>query len=368
MSLSILVIEDETTIRENIVETLELSGYTAFSAPDGRSGVELARVHHPNLIICDIMMEGMDGYGVLELVRQDPDIALIPFIFITARADRQSMRQGMELGADDYIIKPFTTDELLRAVRTRLERIKAIGDDANAQLESVKQELVRVVAHELRTPLTAINMSVDLLSREMNDLGPNELYAVLETLNNGSNRLNRLVEQMTYVIQLRTGALNTRMIARAGMDMDIWTLIVTAVNLARRFAYRETTNKISISGQEHNAIIKCDREAVRHALAEIICNALSYSDTTATVTITIWQAEGGIWISILDQGRGMTPEQIEHALAAFSQVDRDKHEQQGIGMGLFIAKSIIEIHGGRLDIKSAVNKGTEVIVGFPIAG
>lgn len=364
----ILVIEDESTIRENIVETLELSGYQAFSAPDGYLGVQLAREQHPNLIICDIMMEGLDGYGVLEQVRAEPTIALTPFIFITARADRQSMRHGMELGADDYIVKPFTADELLSAVNTRLTRLKAIGDDAHAQLEGIKQELVRVVAHELRTPLTAINMSVDLLSREMNDLGPDELSAVIETLNNGSNRLNRLVEQMTYVIQLRTGALNERVIARAGMEMDIWTLLVTAVNLARRFAYRETTNKINISGQEHNALIKCDREAVRHALAEIICNALSYSEVTSTVNITMWQADGGIWVSVLDQGRGMTPEQIEQALGDFSQVDRDKHEQQGIGLGLFIAKRIIEIHGGRLDIASAVGKGTEVIIGFPIAG
>jgi DNA-binding response OmpR family regulator len=118
----ILVIEDQAKIRDNILETLEMEGYRIHGARNGMTGVQLARAHHPDLIICDIMMPGMDGYTVLMELQNDPATTTIPFIFLTARADRESQRQGMELGADDYLTKPFTRAELLAAVTTRLQK------------------------------------------------------------------------------------------------------------------------------------------------------------------------------------------------------------------------------------------------------
>lgn len=119
---AILVIEDQAKILENTLETLEMEGFEVLGAPNGMAGVQLARAYHPDLILCDIMMPGMDGYTVLLELQNDPATATIPFIFLTARGDRESQRQGMELGADDYVTKPFTTSELLAAVATRLQK------------------------------------------------------------------------------------------------------------------------------------------------------------------------------------------------------------------------------------------------------
>ena len=118
----ILVIEDEFPIRANILEILEAEGFNAAGAEDGRIGARLARELAPDLIICDIMMPEMDGYGVLAEVRHDRATATVPFIFLTAKGERADMRHGMNLGADDYITKPFTRDELLRAIAARLEK------------------------------------------------------------------------------------------------------------------------------------------------------------------------------------------------------------------------------------------------------
>ncbi|MEY4384921.1 MAG: hypothetical protein RLY20_204 [Verrucomicrobiota bacterium] len=118
----ILIIEDEPSIRENLVEILELEGHEPFAAADGIAGRELARQAKPDLILCDVMMPGLDGYAVLKSLRADEQTARIPFIFLTARGERADVRAGMNLGADDYLIKPVRVDELLGAIEARLER------------------------------------------------------------------------------------------------------------------------------------------------------------------------------------------------------------------------------------------------------
>jgi CRP-like cAMP-binding protein/CheY-like chemotaxis protein len=123
---TILVIDDNTEIRENTVEILALAGYNTFAAENGKKGVELAIKLKPDMIVCDIMMPELDGYGVLHLVKKNPDTQHIPFIFLTAKAERSDFRKGMEMGADDYISKPFDDIELLNAIETRLKKIEII--------------------------------------------------------------------------------------------------------------------------------------------------------------------------------------------------------------------------------------------------
>jgi CRP-like cAMP-binding protein len=118
----ILVIEDNDDIRESITEILELADYEVFQADNGKAGVELANANLPDLILCDIMMPELDGYGVLYLLNKNPLTTATPFIFLTAKAERMDMRKGMEMGADDYLVKPFDDVELLNAIESRLNK------------------------------------------------------------------------------------------------------------------------------------------------------------------------------------------------------------------------------------------------------
>lgn len=118
----VLVIEDETRMRANLVTILRMEGFESLDAPDGAAGVEVAKRFLPDLILCDIAMPKMDGHGVLEALRAEPTTARIPFIFLTARGDKVDVRSGMNLGADDYLVKPVEIDELLAAINARLER------------------------------------------------------------------------------------------------------------------------------------------------------------------------------------------------------------------------------------------------------
>lgn len=363
----ILVIEDEEPIRENIIETLELDGFQVFGAPNGRDGVALALAEKPDLIICDIMMQHLDGYGVLEEVRKHEDTASIPFIFITAKADRQSMRQGMELGADDYITKPFTTAELLSAVHMRMRRHQAISTESMRALEQLQRQLVQVVAHELRTPLTSINMAVELLWRDHDDLAPDQVESVIDTLATGNRRLNRLVEQMVYMVQLEGGMLNGESIAQHGYPTPLWSILIASINMAKSFAQRRSNINVTIDEHNPGTYVLCDQRALEQAFAELIANAIAYSPDGMQVAVTQWLDQGRLWISIVDHGQGMTPEQIEQAFKAFTQIDREKNEQQGMGLGLSLAQRIITLHGGTLDLHSAPGEGTQVTVTLPPA-
>jgi len=125
---SILLIEDDTALRENTAEMLELSGYKMFTAANGRSGIEVAKAEIPDIIICDIMMPEIDGYGVLQELSGSSDTKHIPFIFLSAKTEHKEIRKGMDLGADDYLTKPFEEEELLSAVESRLAKSQLLQD------------------------------------------------------------------------------------------------------------------------------------------------------------------------------------------------------------------------------------------------
>lgn len=119
----ILLIEDDVTVRENTAELLELSDYEVVTASNGKAGIEKAKAEHPNIIVCDIMMPEIDGYGVLESLSKNPETANIPFIFLSAKTEHKDIRRGMDLGADDYLTKPFEEEDLLSAIESRLAKV-----------------------------------------------------------------------------------------------------------------------------------------------------------------------------------------------------------------------------------------------------
>lgn len=361
----ILVIEDEESIRENIVEALELSEYDVMSASNGADGIQLAYNHHPDLILCDIMMAGMDGYGVLDNIRRTSDVALTPFIFLTAKSDRASMRYGMEMGADDYISKPFTTDELLSAIQIRIGRFTDVEDHVNDELTETKRQLAQLISHELRTPLTSINMAVQLMSQQLDLLSAEDTQSLIDVLGNGTNRLNRLVEQMSLFIQAKSGLLNAEKVMRASRPQNIWTLVSGAINQAQHFMYREHNVQVNFDPKGDHIEISCFRDLLSHAFAEVIANAVSFSPENGHVNITVQCSENEIHVCVQDYGNGMTSEQIDTALQDFSQVEREQQEQQGLGIGLPLTNLIVQSHGGRFDIQSYVGEGTTVHIYLP---
>jgi CRP/FNR family transcriptional regulator, cyclic AMP receptor protein len=136
---TILIIEDNEDIRENVAEILTLSDYKVLMAPNGKEGIEVARAHKPDLIVCDIMMPGIDGYGVLHVLHKEKDTQNIPFIFLTSKSERSDFRAAMEMGADDYITKPFAGNELLNAIESRLRKTDVLKKNLTSDLQGLNE-------------------------------------------------------------------------------------------------------------------------------------------------------------------------------------------------------------------------------------
>src|SRR5215203_2910605 len=154
MEKTILVIDDNTDIRENTSEILELAEYKTFTAENGKQGVEIAVKEKPAVIVCDIMMPELDGYGVLHLLRKNQETQNIPFIFLTAKTERSDFRKGMEMGADDYITKPFDDIELLNAVEVRLKKSEILDQKYAFTPDGLSQFLKDVKSTGLIQKLT----------------------------------------------------------------------------------------------------------------------------------------------------------------------------------------------------------------------
>jgi len=177
----ILLIEDNDDIRENTAEILELSNYKVFVAENGKVGVEKAMEHTPDLIICDIMMPGLDGYGVLHAVHKNEAIKNTPFIFLTAKTERSDFRKGMELGADDYITKPFEGIELLNAVESRLKKIELLKKELAPGLEGLQDLEASIGNYTLKNLTEDRNINVYRKKQIIYSQGnyPNRLYYVI---------------------------------------------------------------------------------------------------------------------------------------------------------------------------------------------
>lgn len=361
----ILVIEDEASLRENIIDMLEMEGFETLGAADGQQGVQMALAHTPDLVICDIAMPELDGFGVLMTLRQRRDTAITPFMFLTARTGRNYMRHGMDLGADDYLTKPFTFEELRTAVNSRLKRHAVIQRITEQDIKQAQESLIQLVSHELRTPLVSVNMVTDILSHQLEQLSSSQLRELVDTLERGTNRLSRLVEQSVFIVQLEAQALSWDTVQTHGVATYMSDILIAAVDLARRFAYRDPDVRLRIEERDSDALVQCDIRALRHALAELIANALSFSPNGSEVVLAQWRAEDAVWISIVDQGPGIPPELIARALTDFRQIDRERQEQQGIGLGLPLARRLVEVHGGTFDLNSVVNRGTQATLSLP---
>jgi two-component system OmpR family response regulator len=164
MAKTILVIDDNNDLRENTAEILDLAGYKTFTAENGKRGVEVAVKEKPDVIVCDIMMPELDGYGVLHLLRKNPDTQAIPFIFLTAKTERSDFRKGMEMGADDYVTKPFSSRELLARINAVIRRTQMLPpnlqvSEAGRQLAFGEWRLDTTARHLLDAQDTAYPLS-----------------------------------------------------------------------------------------------------------------------------------------------------------------------------------------------------------------
>jgi signal transduction histidine kinase len=366
----ILVVEDAQALRRDIIEMLGYEGYDVEGAENGLAGVERARAYHPDLIICDIMMPGMDGFGVLETLRSDPTTSTIPFIFLTARTERMDMRHGMELGADDYLTKPFTAAELITTVQTRLNKHVEVVKKAEDKMTALRSNMLLALPHELRTPLNVILGFSDLMMMDAQTMEPPRVGDIARYINNAAMRLYRMVENYLLYMQLELVAQKSdqRRILQEGICPNSRS---TIEDQAQHWAThphppsepRSQDLQLDLIDSGELAMAE---EYFKKIIEELVDNACKFSDVGTPIRITSERKGDLLAFSVTDCGLGMSADQIA-AVGAYMQFERRLYEQQGTGLGLAICKQLAELHGGTFTINSTPEQGTKVTVLLPLA-
>ena len=354
----ILVIEDENLIRESIVDILEEEGYQCIQSENGHSGIVSAKKYLPDLILCDIKMPEINGHQVLNALREEPSTSTIPFVFISALVDKKDFRTGMELGADDYITKPFTNEELLNSVKMRLAK----NDEIKSRLNDLKKNIAQSLPHELRTPLISILGYAQLLMDRHKEIYGDQVYEFAKTIHESGLRLHRLIQNFIIYTRLELLGLSSK----TGNNKKVQISSITKLfveSILERIA-----SKYKRSGDLETDIkdttVKMSMEDIAIIIEEIVDNAFKFSNSNTKVSVNIYNEKDNFIMTVSDSGRGLNTEQLTQ-IGAYVQFERGKYEQQGSGLGLAISKKMVELHGGTFNINSVYGKKTVVITTIP---
>lgn len=361
----ILVIDDDAAIQSLTVKALQSRGYQALSAADGREGLEVARKYLPDLIVCDVQMPTMDGYQTLNALQQDPVTCTIPFIFLTALRDQQHIRFGLGLGADDYLTKPFTVNELINVVNIRLEKKEAIQRASDRKLTELRDSIGMALPHELLTPLNGILGLATVLLDEQTPPGAVEARDFARSIQAAALRLHRLIFNFIIYSELELIVSDPKRIAelRKGPTTTVREIVEQTARERAESSARSADLQLDL--EEGMAVIAADR--FRKAVEELVDNAFKFSRLGSPIRIQTRTTERHCVIQVSDRGRGMTAEQIA-SIGAHMQFERRFYEQQGAGLGLIIARRLAELHGGDLTIDSVPGEQTVVQLSLPKAG
>lgn len=360
----ILVIDDADFILESTSTLLRFEGYEVYTAADGISGINAAYNYKPDLILCDISMPGLDGYGVLERLRASSTTSTTPFIFLTAFSEKANMRAGMELGADDFLVKPYSRDELIGAIEAQWKRHKIIEKHVREKAEEVGRNVTYALPHEFRTVLNQVIGSARYLHSTADDINPDDMKEISKDIIESSERLLKITENFLIYVQIESIASNEHKknsLRNSKTDEPCAVIADLAAIISDKY---NRTEDLILDNFIEDLYVEISTESFHKIVTELVDNSFRFSEKGQQVKINMWVKNNLLHVTIADYGRGMSPEQIAN-IGAYIQFGRMLYEQQGVGLGLTIAKRLIELHDGSMGIYSEVGQGTSITFTIP---
>lgn len=359
----ILVIEDDPTYREMVSEALAEEGHDVQLAENGLEGIDKARAYVPDLVISDVVMDGADGYQVLTTLRNEPSTASVPFIMMTGWSSKGGQRQGMALGADDYLAKPFNATELLDAVNAQLKKKQQSATQLSRQSTLSETSVSVLLPAELGRPLQTIHGISQVLSRPGSELTSEDIRSMGESLGAAAWRMQRAVDNFVLYNQLLTlenDAAARDTLHRERLDRCGEFIQNRAVNMAQS---RRRTQDLHMDLKDGSLAIA--PEYLGRILDELLDNAFKFSAPGTRVEVMNAFAPERFVLAVTDHGRGMNATEVQR-VEAFVQHGQKDADQPGLGLGLAIARKICFLHGGGLSIRSKEGEKTRVAVELPV--
>lgn len=355
---TILVVDD---IPDNLelMSSLLKDDYLVKIANSGAKALRIATSEFPpDLILLDIMMPIMDGYEVCQKLKLDPKTINIPVIFLTAKAEVEDEKKGLDLGAVDYIAKPISPPIMLARVKNQinlqennkaLKKAVAVAEKANC----AKSEFLSSMTHELRSPLNAIIGFAQLMEAEAPQPTQSQKESIIQILKAGWHLL-KLINEI-----LELAKFEHRQISLSEEIVSISDVLSECRPIIEQLALQRKINLV-FPIISHPLYACADRTRLKQILINLLSNAIKYNSTLGTVTVKCSElATGRIRVSISDTGLGLSPDKLAQLFQPFNRLGQESGSEEGTGIGLVISKRLVELMGGKIDVESTVGKGSE---------
>jgi two-component system sensor histidine kinase/response regulator len=372
----ILIVDDLPKNLMVLGNILTKKNYQIAYARNGKEAVYQALENNFDLILLDIMMPELDGYEVCRILRKNPHTAQTPIIFLTAKNDIESIVKGFELGAQDYVTKPFNTNELLARVSTHLElrqnrrtledlngyleekvldRTKAL-EQAQKKIETLdkaKSAFLGLISHEIRTPLNGIIGFLEILKQNIDQ----ENGELVDLITESADRLYNFSELSLLITQL-----NVHSYRLENQELDFVSLLEEVKSHIQQKWQQEKPVFFSQNIEPAIANLKVDEKLMNKVVHSVLDNAVKFSKEQAYVELNVFNAPGYLVCEIHDQGCGFTDEALSYAFDVFS--GEKQHDIEGFGLNLAAAKLIMQAHEGKIEVENKPGKGAKVSLFF----
>ena len=364
----VLLAEDNAEMR-SFIRRLLSDRYDVEMVADGRAALESLLRRRPSLVLTDLVMPHVDGLALLKAIRSEPSLRTLPVIVLTERGEVDSRIEGLEAGADDYLVKPFSPRELLARVRANLElaRMREAVERANGREEALresnrrKDEFLSMLAHELRNPLAPLAYGIDLLG--LPDTDPATLARTREMLNRQLHHMGRIIDDLLDVSRITRGKLTV------SLDrLDLAALVRQTVE-DRRGTLESAGIGVELDVPNTLVWVTGDPTRLTQLFDNVLDNARKFTSAGGRVSVRLATDAGArdAVVTVRDTGIGIERLLLPHVFDAFAQAEQSLDRSRGgLGLGLAVAKGLIELHGGTISAASdGKDRGAEFTIRLP---
>lgn len=377
--INILIIDDNAKNIQIIGQELQAQGYNVSFATSGPEALDILKTPEFDLILLDILMPGMDGFEVCKRIKSKPKAARIPIIFLTAKADKQSVVKGFRLGANDYVAKPFNGEELLLRVKTQIdlmkqkekmenlnqvlaERVKektaeiTLANQKLMVLEKAKSDFLTLISHEMRTPLNIINGFTEILRESLRHT--DQHMEELDNLKSSTDTLISLSETALLITEIQLGKYEI-----SQNEVHLKDVCQNKVSQAE-YNFRDNNFKYHITTVGSHGVVCGDERLISDIVGKITENAILTIGNGCVINYTISGNENETKLIITDNGPGFSQSDLDRLFNTFSKEGPDLR-RQGFGLGLAAAKLAMDLHSGSIHAENLPDGGAAVTLIFP---
>jgi len=362
----VLVVDDNPKNVQIIALILKELNYKIIIAINGKNAIEMVNKKRPDLVLMDVMMQGMDGFEASKIIKSAPENENVPVIFLTALSEKTNIVKGFEAGGVDYITKPFNKEELISRIKTHLE-LKYTRDELQkttrhlSDLNEIKDKMFSVIGHDLRSPVGSIKMTLDLLLCNQHNIKDAEFMETIHLLNQTSDEVFSLLENLLGWAKSQSGniKIQTERLNLKQLSQNLYLLQKSNMRL----------KKITFENRiEDELEILADENTFMSILRNLISNAIKFTSEGGNISLSANRKSKTVEIAVIDNGMGIPPENLSKLFDEKQFISTyGTNNEAGSGLGLILCQSFARYNNGQIRVESTPGKGSIFIVEMPIA-